>query len=133
MSIKSIQSLDYVVLVCRNLVATKAFYNNVLGFTIAYERDDWVKFQVGFVSIALRPQSELFADRHVMGPAVQLAFKVPYSDVDSCCAELEQRGVKIIQRPKDQSWGHRTLFFNDPEGNIVEICAEIDEPQTNCC
>jgi len=131
MSMTSIQSLDYVVLVCRDLGATRTFYKSVLGFTITYERDDWVKFQVGSVSIALRPQSDLFADRHVIGSAVQLAFEVPYSDVDSCCTELEQQGVNIVQRPTDQTWGHRTLFFNDPEGNIVEIYAEIDERQIN--
>jgi catechol 2,3-dioxygenase-like lactoylglutathione lyase family enzyme len=27
--------------------------------------------------------------------------------------------------PTDQPWGHRTLFVRDPDGNVVEIYAEI--------
>ncbi len=25
----------------------------------------------------------------------------------------------------DQPWGHRTLFFRDPDGSILEVYAEI--------
>jgi catechol 2,3-dioxygenase-like lactoylglutathione lyase family enzyme len=28
-------------------------------------------------------------------------------------------------RPADQPWAHRTAFFRDPDGNIVEIYADI--------
>lgn len=27
--------------------------------------------------------------------------------------------------PKDQPWGHRTVFFRDPDGNILEIYADL--------
>jgi hypothetical protein len=27
--------------------------------------------------------------------------------------------------PTDQPFGHRTLFFRDPDGNVLEIYAEI--------
>jgi catechol 2,3-dioxygenase-like lactoylglutathione lyase family enzyme len=27
--------------------------------------------------------------------------------------------------PTDQPWGHRTLFFRDPDGNVLEIYADI--------
>lgn len=30
-----------------------------------------------------------------------------------------------IDASTDQDFGHRTLFFRDPEANIVEIFAEI--------
>jgi len=29
------------------------------------------------------------------------------------------------ETPQDQPWGHRTLFFRDPDGNVLEIYAEI--------
>jgi catechol 2,3-dioxygenase-like lactoylglutathione lyase family enzyme len=25
----------------------------------------------------------------------------------------------------DQPWGHRTLFFRDPDGNLLEIYADL--------
>jgi glyoxylase I family protein len=34
--------------------------------------------------------------------------------------------VPILSPPKElAAWRHRTLFFRDPEGNIVELYAEI--------
>ena len=34
-------------------------------------------------------------------------------------------GVKIVSPPSDLPWGHRTLYFRDPDGNMLEIYAEI--------
>ncbi|MDO9061811.1 MAG: hypothetical protein Q7U92_22690, partial [Bradyrhizobium sp.] len=45
--------------------------------------------------------------------------------VDACHAELVARGVPILRGPTDlPDWRHRTLFFRDPEDNIIEIYAE---------
>ena len=41
------------------------------------------------------------------------------------CRMLKERGVEIIAGPTDQPFGHRTLFFRDPDGNVLEIYAEI--------
>jgi catechol 2,3-dioxygenase-like lactoylglutathione lyase family enzyme len=56
---------------------------------------------------------------------VQLAFKVEPEEVYPCYAELVERQVEILDPPRDWDYGHRTLFFRDPEGNILEIYAEI--------
>ena len=57
--------------------------------------------------------------------ALQLAFRVPPDDVDRCAAELERRGIALVGPPTDQPFGHRTLFFRDPDGNLLEVYAEI--------
>jgi lactoylglutathione lyase len=50
---------------------------------------------------------------------------VPPAAIDACHAELIARGVVILRAPTDRpSWRHRTLFFRDPEGNLIEIYAE---------
>jgi uncharacterized glyoxalase superfamily protein PhnB len=56
---------------------------------------------------------------------VQLAFRVSASEVEGCYEELAGRGVTILQEPRDFEYGHRTLFFSDPEANILEIYADI--------
>jgi lactoylglutathione lyase len=45
--------------------------------------------------------------------------------VDACAAELTAAGVLIVSPPTDQPFGHRTLFFRDPDGNVLEIYAEL--------
>jgi catechol 2,3-dioxygenase-like lactoylglutathione lyase family enzyme len=55
----------------------------------------------------------------------QLAFKVATGDVDRCAAELLRHGVDLLEPPTNQPFGHRTLFFRDPDGNLLEVYAEI--------
>lgn len=58
--------------------------------------------------------------------AVQLAFRVPPPAVDACHAELVAKGVTIVRGPTDLPKSrHRTLFFRDPEDNVIEIYAEF--------
>jgi catechol 2,3-dioxygenase-like lactoylglutathione lyase family enzyme len=57
--------------------------------------------------------------------AVQLAFRVPYEEVDVCAAELTAAGISLLSPPTDQPWRHRTLFFCDPDGNLIEIYADF--------
>ena len=39
--------------------------------------------------------------------------------------KAEEQGVTILDAPADQPRGHRTVYFADPEGNILEVYAEI--------
>ena len=57
--------------------------------------------------------------------SLQLAFRVAPKVVDACAEELAAAGVRIVSAPADQPFGHRTLFFRHPDGNVLEIYAEI--------
>jgi catechol 2,3-dioxygenase-like lactoylglutathione lyase family enzyme len=57
--------------------------------------------------------------------SVQLAFRVAPAEVDACHAELLRKQFEIIDAPRSWDYGHRALFFKDPEGNILEIYADI--------
>jgi len=129
MSIKDITSFDYVILPCRNMRDTRVFYRDVMGFPLEVDSENWVSFRVGATLLTLRPRGPSLAwDDGPMAPgaaAVQLAFRVPLRGVDACHAELLAKGVPIVRPPTDlPSWRHRTLFFRDPEDNVVEIYAE---------
>ena len=54
-----------------------------------------------------------------------MAFKVSAAEVDQCAAELLERGVAVLSPPTDRAFGHRTLFFRDPDGNLLEVFADI--------
>lgn len=129
MSIKAIRNFDYAILLCKKMKETRAFYKDVMGFPIELDLENWVSFRVGATLLTLRPRGPWLAWDD--GPAVsgstaiQLAFRVPPSAVDACHAELLAKGVPIIREPTDiPDWRHRTLFFRDPEYNVMEIYSE---------
>ena len=125
--LQSIRQLDYVVLLCGDIPPMKQFYRDVMRLPIYSESADWVELRAASTLLALRRRG-----RGYDGPpgladsaSVQLAFRVPPGDVDRCYTELEEAGVVILDRPKNQEWGHRTLFFRDPEANVLEIYADL--------
>ena len=58
--------------------------------------------------------------------ALQLAFRVAPHLLDGCHETLKAKGVEILSPPRDiPAFHHRALFFRDPEGNVVELYAEV--------
>lgn len=129
MALGGIVNLDHTVLLCRDLAATRAFYHDVMGFQIEVDRENWVSFRVGASLLTLRARGvwSVCDDGSIPAgsAAVQLAFRVPPPAVDECHAQLVAKGVPILRGPTDlPNWRHRTLFFRDPEDNVIEIYAE---------
>ena len=125
MALQTISRLGYVVLHCRDLLAARQFYRHVVGFPIADERVDWIQFQVGDIELVLRPFDEGPGARGAGQRTVQLGIRVRYDEIDACYEQLKSRGVELLEPPRDQGWGHRTLFFADPEGNLLEMYADL--------
>ncbi|GAA2275816.1 hypothetical protein GCM10009853_032440 [Glycomyces scopariae] len=130
MSLKEIRNFDYTVLLCARLAETRAFYKDVMGFPLEDDLVNWVSFRVGATLLTLRPRGQDPAGG-TDGPAdegsaaVQLAFRVPPRAIEDCCAELIDAGVAIVRDVTDlPRVRHRTLFFRDPEGNLIEVYAE---------
>ncbi|MGH7779193.1 MAG: VOC family protein [Candidatus Binataceae bacterium] len=133
MRVETLRTLDYVVLPCSDMVSMRRFYTDCLGLVVKYERADWIEFSLKNVTLALRPRSEpFFAAPKYDGQrgAVQVAFCVPYAEVDRWFQKLSGSGVSILDPPRNQGWGHRTLYFADAEGNVLELYADVE--QLNC-
>jgi len=48
-------------------------------------------------------------------------------DADATCAQLQARGVELLNGPMDRAWGLRTATFTDPDGHIWEIASELQK------
>lgn len=130
MSLRDIGNCDHVVLLCHDMAAMRRFYAGVMGFPVRIDTEAWVSLGIGATLLSLRPRGRSRAGED--GPAlpgsaaVQLAFRVPPSSIDACHDELVAQGVAIACPPTDlPRWRHRAMFFRDPEGNVVEIYAEV--------
>ena len=125
---QAIRSIDYTVIFVRDMAAMRHFYEAVLGFPVLRELSPkWIEYQLGTKILALATPTRTAADAPTPdgSASLQLAFKVSVVEVDHCANELMRQNVKLVSPPTDQSFGHRTLFFRDPDGNLLEIFAEI--------
>lgn len=125
---QAIRAIDYTVIFARDIEAMRRFYEDVLGFPLVRELSpDWIEYRVGGNTLALaRPRRTSQDVPTPTGSAsLQLAFKVSAPEVDSCAEELLRQGIDLVSPPTDQAFGHRTLFFRDPDGNLLEMFADI--------
>jgi catechol 2,3-dioxygenase-like lactoylglutathione lyase family enzyme len=125
---QAIKAIDYTVIFVRDMASMRNFYEGALGFQVARELSPkWIEYQLGNNTLALATPTRTSADAPTPdgSASLQLAFKVATAEVDQCAAELVRRGIPLMSPPTDQSFGHRTLFFRDPDGNLLEIFAEI--------
>lgn len=129
----AIRSLDYVFVLCDDLQTMRTFYTETFGFRIEEEvPGKMVVFRVGSLFLGLRLRG-----RSYDGPAnpnasasVQISFRVPPADVDIAYQKIKAFDVNLIEEPTNQEWTHRTLYFRDPENNIVEVFADIHPRDT---
>jgi catechol 2,3-dioxygenase-like lactoylglutathione lyase family enzyme len=125
---RAIRAIDYTVVFVRDMAAMRRFYEDILGFPLLRELSPgWIEYRVGENTLTLAKPNRTAADAPTPNgsASLQLAFKVSASEVDQCADELVRQGVNLLSPPTDQVFGHRTLFFRDPDGNLLEVFAEI--------
>ncbi len=114
LSVKSQHS----VLICREWEACVAFYRDVLGLPIVYQRNRFVEFEVtpdSRVGILepLRPNAAEPGHEHVI-----LSLCVP--DIEEVHKKLEARTTDLPPIRK-HPWGPRLFEIRDPEGWRIEF------------
>jgi catechol 2,3-dioxygenase-like lactoylglutathione lyase family enzyme len=119
-------AISAITLFVDDLEVSKQFYRDVFDSELKFEDDDSAVFAFGGTLVNLLRTS---AAEELIGPAAvaprdagsRLQFTLDVDDVDAMCAELERRGVRLINGPMDRPWGVRTACFADPGGHIWEI------------
>lgn len=122
-----IDRIDHVVLNCRDVEATAAWYERVMGF----EREEFfgpihrIALKFGRAKINLRPVgAENWITGAVETPgSLDLCF-ITESGIGGAIERLKMEGVEIIRGPTAQTgaMGPMTsVYFRDPDGNLLEI------------
>lgn len=123
----AIKELTYTILLVDDLDRMKAFYRDLFPFEILGEGDTGLSFNPGNTLFSLRKRTRDYDGKgpRLDAPGVQLAFRVEAEQVDECYQVLLEHNLEIAEPPTDQPRRHRTLYFYDPEHNLLEIYAEI--------
>ena len=115
-----------ITLFVEDVPAARVFYGTVFALPVHYQDDVSVVFKFGDTLVNLLQSTEaneLIAPAPVAGSGSGSRFQLTINvdDVDAACADLERRGVKLLNGPMDRPWGVRTAAFRDPAGHIWEI------------
>lgn len=119
------RGLRHLALHARAFDAMKAFYTNLLGFTVEWEPDpDNIYLTSGADNLALHraPPADVRAADGPAGALDHLGLIVgTAAEVDAWAAWLTAHGVVPDAPPRTHRDGARSLYFSDPDGNRIQI------------
>ena len=130
----SLRSIGAITLFVEDLERSKLFYQDVFGLPVIYEDETSAafKFENTIVNLLNTPAAhDLIAPGAVAGREAGSRFQLTIwvDDADAVCAELERRGVALLNGPMNREWGMRTASFTDPGGHIWEIAQELPQAE----
>jgi uncharacterized glyoxalase superfamily protein PhnB len=105
------------------LDARRAFYVDVLGFTVAMDLG-WV---VTFAS-PTNPTAQVTVMRREDDARVMPAITVEVADVDAVHGQAVRRGAEVVYPLTDEPWGVRRFFVRDPNGVVVNVMSHRPGP-----
>ncbi len=116
-------------LTVNDLAKSLAFYRDVLGLVV---KDRWehagalmgVEMQAGRVTFMLGQDDWKKGRDRVKGEGFRLYCETA-QDVDRLAAQIEARGGRLAQPPRDESWGARLFTVEDPDGFKVTIFRKL--------
>jgi len=127
---KNAVKLTHACLITKQIEALRDFYREVLQVEPKVYEDDYLEFPLEGATLSLYKQESL--DKTVPGAmqaghnkSVLLEFQVP--DVDQEYARLKQAKLTIdwVMPPTTFPWGNRSIYFRDPEGNMVNLYSVV--------
>jgi catechol 2,3-dioxygenase-like lactoylglutathione lyase family enzyme len=121
-----IQGVYEVAIKVRNLAASERFYTDVLGCEVGLRdpRRPWIFLRAGAGGMIVLQED------HGDWPQQHFAFSVAERDIDAAAAELGRRGV-ATQGPMVHDWiPAKSLYFVDPDGHDLELCAPLPSRPT---
>ena len=111
-------------LITQNVSRLVSFYENVLGIKAQWSGDQYAEFHTGVGVLAIFSAGA--QEKYIPGSAaparnrsVILEFKV--ADVDHDYARLQPLVTDWVKKATTQPWGTRSIYFRDPDGNLVDF------------
>ncbi len=114
------------ILYAEDLEAAHKFYATTLGLDVISfdpDRDLFMKLEDS-VLIVFKASKTIINDAgvppHGMTGIGHVAFRAEPGEIESWKSKLEAAGIPIIQ---ERTWknGSRSIYFNDPAGNVLEF------------
>jgi catechol 2,3-dioxygenase-like lactoylglutathione lyase family enzyme len=123
----AVNKFNGVCIVTQDVARMRSFYESVLGVeTTGDDTFAVISTKGAALSLFTEEGMERMAPGSTQGAgrgSYTLEFEV--SDVDEEYARLTNLGATIVKPPTTQAWGRRSVWFRDPDGNIINFYANV--------
>jgi len=110
---------DFITLQVRDLEASRRFYNEIIGLTIAPEvRPNAVAFATQPIGFAIR--KALTGLDAIASPGYGIILWFHTKDAAALLKLLKERNVSIVQELADGPFG-KMFIFRDPDGYLITV------------
>lgn len=125
----NLQGLRHLALRVRNVAASRAFYERVLGMKVVWEPDpENIYLSSGSDNLALHQIPGDEAERFRAGPGQPLDhFGFIVSDpgaVNTLFEQIQKKNVPIVKPIRTHRDGSVSFYMADPDGNVIQILFE---------
>jgi catechol 2,3-dioxygenase-like lactoylglutathione lyase family enzyme len=119
-----IPTLAHTCLITNNVKRLVEFYEPILALKASWSGQDYAEFPTGVGVLAIF--SEEAQEKYIPGSteaaknkSMILEFRV--ADVDQEYRRLQSFVKTWVKPPTTQLWGTRSIYFRDPDGNLVDF------------
>jgi catechol 2,3-dioxygenase-like lactoylglutathione lyase family enzyme len=122
-------------LLCSDVAGSIAFYRDILGFEIAYERPEegFAFMNLGGAQIMLERESDYWFTGKLERPYGRgINFEIGVEDVDALCLRVKAAGVTLFReieerwyRKDDNEVGNRQFLVQDPDGYLLRFAQDL--------
>jgi catechol 2,3-dioxygenase-like lactoylglutathione lyase family enzyme len=121
------KGISEIVLVVKDVSKAVAFYQDVVGLKVDYRLDEnWCWLWAGEpgtpqrLGLTTGPLS--YGAEHIRGP-VHFALRIAPEELEAATAHLKAKGIEVEGPIEFKDWKARSIYFDDLDGNRVELCA----------
>ncbi|HEY2106484.1 MAG TPA: VOC family protein [Candidatus Binataceae bacterium] len=124
--------LAFIRIVTDDVAALTRFYREITGVVPNVFSEAYVEFPAAGATLAVSSQRTM--DLYGAGSTAprsnrSLILDFQVDDVDREHARLAPMVSEFVLEPTNQPWGNRSMLFRDPEGNLINFFAPIDEEE----
>jgi len=117
----SIDGFCELTLEARDMARLERFYTEVFGLRVLAREDDRIWLAAGRTARLgiWSPGEKEFGDEG--GRHVHFAFAADPGTLDDLAERVRSNGAPRVEGPHKHEGGDRSLYVEDPEGNVVEV------------
>lgn len=116
-------------LITNDVRRLKDFYKDIFQAGTAEESDDFVKILMNGAELSI--SSNRLMENMAPGSMRNAGFgsytiEIEVDDVDREYLRLKEKQILIVKPSTTQSWGIRSVWFRDPDGNLINFHAKVN-------